>query len=127
MIVNRDGGRRISLDSPEESLLLAKPSFRIAHGGGQLMTEESDEFATILEWVRQGAPYGASGVRLERLEVHPAEQVLEGSGAQQPVVVVGRLSDGTTRDMTGEVRYAVNDEAVVAMAGDGLVVARAPA
>ena len=126
MIVNLHEGRRISLDSPEESLLLAKPSFRIAHGGGQLMTEESDEFATILEWVRQGAPYGASGVRLERLEVHPAEQVLEGSGAQQPVVVVGRLSDGTTRDMTGEVRYAVNDEAVVAMAGDGLVVARGP-
>ena len=121
MIVSGHDGRRISLEAPGESLLIAKPAFQVAHGGGQLMTAESDEYATILEWLRQGAPYGVSGIRLERLEIHPAERVLEGPGARQPIVVVGRLSDGTTRDMTGEVRYSVNDEAVVAMDGGGIV------
>ena len=126
MIVSAQDGRRVSLDSPEDSLLIAKPAFRIAHGGGQLMTAASDEYGTILEWLRQGAPYGASGIRLERLEMHPAERVLEGPGSRQPIVVVGRLSDGTTRDMTSEVRYAVNDEAVVAMDKDSQIVAKGP-
>ena len=100
MIVNGHEGRRVTLGSPADSLLVAKPTFRIAHGGGQLMTVDSDEYATMLEWLRQGAPYGTSGTRLERLEMHPAERVLVGAGSRQPVVVVGRLSDGTTRDMT---------------------------
>ena len=124
MIVNGHEGRRVSLETPADSLLIAKPTFRIAHGGGQLMTADSDEYATILEWLRQGAPYGASGIRLERLEMHPAERVLEGTGSRQPVVVVGRLSDGTTRDMTGEVRYSVNDKAVVVLDQDGGIVAK---
>ena len=124
MIVRRDNGRRISLQAPEASLLLAKPSFRIAHGGGQLMTPESDEYRTILNWVRQGAGYGSPGVRLERLEMYPGESVLAGAGAAQPLVVIGRLSDGSTRDMSDEVRYAVNDAAVVSAVEDGRVTAQ---
>ena len=126
MIVSGHDGRRVSLGTPAESLLLAKPAFRIAHGGGQLMTPESDEYGTILEWLRQGAPYGASGVRLERLEMYPGERVLVGAGSRQPVVVVGRLSDGTTRDMTDEVRFAVDDEGVVSLADEANAVAMAP-
>ena len=45
---------------------------------------------------------------------------------RQPVVIVGRLSDGTTRDMTDEVRYAVNDEAVITVGSDRAVIARGP-
>ncbi len=126
MIVGAHEGRRVSLDSPEDSLLLAKPSFRIAHGGGQLMTPDSDEYATILEWLRQGALYGGAGIRLERLDMHPAESVLKGAGSRQPLVVIGRLSDGSTRDMTGEVRFSVNDEAVAAMDVGGAIVAKGP-
>ncbi len=126
MIVNGHEGRRISLESPEDSLLLAKPAFKIVHGGGQLMTDASDEYHTILAWLRQGTPYGADGTRLERLEIYPAEQVLAGAGVRQPVVIVGRLSDGTTRDMTDEVRYAVNDEAVITVGSDRAVIARGP-
>ena len=126
MILHGDGGRRISRDAPEESLLLAKPSFRIAHGGGHLMTAASDEYSTILAWLRQGAPYGSSSIRLERLEMHPGEHVLAGPDTHQPVVVVGRLSDGTSRDMTGEVHYSVDDEAVVVVDADGTVVSQGP-
>lgn len=115
MIVAGHGGRRLDRTSPAESLLLAKPAFRVAHGGGQLLTAESDEYRTILEWIRQGAPYGAIGPRLERLELIPGERVLAEAAPPQPLVVMGRLSDGTTRDMTDEVRFAVDDEAVVSL------------
>ncbi len=126
MIVTQGDGRRVSLAAPEASLLLAKPTFRTAHGGGQLMTEDSDEHATLLEWLRQGAPYGAQGVRLERLELHPAENVLRGAGREQEVVATGRLSDGTTLDLTAQVRWSVEDEAVAKVDTAGRTVAGAP-
>src|SRR4030095_9683180 len=40
-IVKANEGRRVNLKNPEESLLLAKPSFAIAHGGGQLIQKDS--------------------------------------------------------------------------------------
>ncbi len=126
MIVRARQGRRVAYENPEEALLLAKPTFRMPHGGGQLMGPESDEYATILAWLRQGTPYGTTGVRLERLEMHPAESVLEGKGSRQPMVVIGRLSDGSTRDMTDEVRYSVNDEAVVVLDPHGSIIANGP-
>ena len=124
MVVRKHDGRRVSLDSPEDSLLLAKPSFKVAHGGGQLMTEESDEYRTILNWVQQGAEFGAAGTRLQKLEIYPSEPVLVGAGVSQPIVVMGRLSDGTTRDMTDEVRYAVDDIGIVSNVERGRVVSK---
>jgi hypothetical protein len=112
-IVRGQDGRRVQLDEPEKSLILAKPSFAIAHGGGHLMTPESDEYRTILEWLRQGARFDSSGPSIERIEIFPSERILVGAGARQPLVVVGRLSDGSTRDMTDEVRFGVDDTAVV--------------
>jgi len=119
MIVSAHEGRRISFDKPEESLFLAKPTFQIAHGGGHLMTAESDEYRTILNWIMQGANLSDDGARLESLEMVPAERVLVGAGVRQPVAVIGRLSDGSTRDMTGEVRYSTLDEAVVSAISEG--------
>ena len=124
MVVRKHDGRRVSLDSPEDSLLLAKPSFKVAHGGGQLMTEESDEYRTILNWVQQGAEFAAAGTRLQKLEIYPSEPVLVGAAVSQPIVVMGRLSDGTTRDMTDEVRYAVDDIAIVSNVERGRVVSK---
>ena len=114
MVVSEHGGRRVDSDSPENSLLLRKPSFQLVHGGGQLMTPESDAYRTLRSWLQQGAPLDSDGPRLERLEMYPRERILLGPGRRQPLVVVGRFSDGTSRDMTREVSYSVADEAVVA-------------
>ena len=56
--------------------------------------------------------------------IYPRERILAGVNARQPVAVIGRLSDGTTRDMTAEVRYTVNDEAVISPPRDGVVTAK---
>ena len=123
-IVQGGEGRRVNLADPAKSLLLQKPSFEIAHGGGQLMTPESDAYRTILQWLQQGAPLRSDGAQLERLEIYPRERILVGAGATQPLVVVGRLSDGTTREMTGQVHFSVDDEAIVSGVEQGIVTAR---
>lgn len=112
MIVTKHDGRRVNLQNPEHSLFLRKPLFEAPHGGGRLMTRDSEEYKTLLAWLRQGAKLESGGARLLSLEMHPSEILLSGEGASQPVAVIGRLSDGTTRDMTREVRYSSNDESV---------------
>ena len=49
-----------------------------------------------------------------------------GAGTEQRLVAVGRLSDGSTRDMTREVRYFSSDEAVTAVSPAGIATAVAP-
>ena len=124
MIVQNHDGRRVNLGAPDESLLLRKPSFQLAHGGGHLISPESDDYQMILRWLEQGAKFDQPGARRERLELYPRERILAGAGAKQPLVVVGRLSDGTTRDMSERVSYAVDDEAVVSPVENGAVTAQ---
>ena len=53
----------------------------------------------------------------------PSERILVGPGNEQRLVVIGRLSDGTTRDMTREVHYATADEGVVKAGASGTLTA----
>jgi hypothetical protein len=123
MITTAHKGRRVDLAKPENSLLLRKPTFALAHGGGHVIEESSDEYRTLLEWLRQGAQRSSTGPRIVRLEVQPRERILS-PGAQLQLSVVGYLSDGNTVDLTRQVRYAVNDEAVVAVSAAGGVTAK---
>ncbi|MCX6597584.1 MAG: DUF1553 domain-containing protein [Acidobacteria bacterium] len=123
MITTAHKGRRVDLAKPENSLLLRKPTFALAHGGGHVIEESSDEYRTLLEWLRQGAQRSSNGPRIVRLEVQPRERILS-PGAQLQLSVVGFLSDGNTVDLTRQVRYAVNDEAVVAVSAAGGVTAK---
>lgn len=113
MIVEGHGGRRLNRQTPEQSLLLRKPSLQIPHGGGHLLSKQADEYQTILKWLVQGAQAASGGPRIQSIELYPKDRIFAKLGMRQPVVVVGRLSDGSTRDMTAEVRYSVNDESIV--------------
>ena len=126
MIVNHHEGRRVNLKNPEESLILKKPSFTIPHGGGKVLPQDSEEYQTLLNWLKQGAQRSTSGVRLTKLELVPSKRVLEGKGLQLQAVVIGRLSDGTTRDMTREVRYSTNDDTVATLTLEGKIQAISP-
>jgi len=123
MILKAHGRRRVDIVKPENSLLLRKPLFEIAHGGGRLLTKDSDEYKTLLSWLQQGGKLDSDGARVSTIELYPSEQVLTGKGTRIRVVVLGRLSDGTTRDMTGEVRYSSTDEVTAAVKLDGEIIA----
>ncbi len=121
MIVHEHSGRRVNLENPAESLLLKKPTFAIAHGGGHLMTTDSEEYETLYRWLEQGAQLNHSGAQLVRLELYPNQQILIGNDASQKLIAVGRLSDGTTKDMTEHVHFTSADDAVARVSSDGTV------
>src|SRR5262245_27043019 len=51
-------GRRFNRADPGRSLMLAKPTQEVAHGGGQRFEINSRYYKTILDWISAGVPYG---------------------------------------------------------------------
>ena len=62
--------------------MLAKPTMRVPHEGGQRFAEESEAFETIVEWISQGAPFGDPAAdSVARIEVEPTEILLRNPDA----------------------------------------------
>src|SRR5437667_12006546 len=51
-------GRRFNRAEPGRSLMLAKPSQEVAHGGGERFPKDSAYYKTIYNWIAQGVPFG---------------------------------------------------------------------
>ncbi|MFN0018232.1 MAG: DUF1549 and DUF1553 domain-containing protein [Pirellulaceae bacterium] len=101
-------GRRILPASPEHSLLLAKPTARLPHGGGLRLTEGSPDHELLVQWIRQGMPWGkADSPTLKSLRISPTERVL-GINDRQQILATAIYSDGQERDVTAAASYASN-------------------
>jgi hypothetical protein len=111
---------RIDLKNPEKSLLLLKPAMAVPHGGGKRFDINSDDYNTVLAWIRKGAPFddgaGSAQPRLTRLEVFPPIAIMPVNG-QHGVIVTAHFSDGHTEDYTREALYSLNAEDVATIAG----------
>jgi hypothetical protein len=118
---------RINLSDPAKSLLLLKPTGATSHGGGKRFDAESDDYKTILEWIRNGAPYSTgdpSGeAKLSRLELFPVMAILP-LEAEHRLLVTVHFSDGHTEDYTHQALYTVNDGEVASISAAGVVSAK---
>ena len=120
-IVTEARGRRVFPAAPHESLVLKKPTMRVAHEGGKRMERDSDAYRTLFRWIAQGTPYTVpDDPTLARLEIEPAEQTyaLE---ARQQLRVRAHYSDGTTRDVTQLTHFLSNDDDIAAIDEHGLL------
>jgi len=103
-------GRRVVSADPPASLILAKPSFAIPHGGGKRFAKDSLEYRVIEEWIAAGTPPPSpSDVEIRGLEVFPAAAVLE-PNAEQQLAVRARYADGHTEDVTRWVKFSSSNE-----------------
>lgn len=94
-------GRRLNLAIPEDSLMLTKSTGEVPHTGGKLFDEKHPFYATLLEWVRDGANYDPEDISLPvKVEIEPKQFLLEGEGKKIPLTVKATYSDGTDRDVT---------------------------
>ncbi|HEY1602189.1 MAG TPA: DUF1549 and DUF1553 domain-containing protein [Pirellulales bacterium] len=99
-------GRRIDGLEPDQSLLLLKPTMRVAHEGGGRFAIDSPEYALLRSWLAEGARDDATTApSLVRLEVAPAEVVLIEPRDEVQVRVTAHFADGTSRDVTSLAVY----------------------
>src|ERR1700731_1243371 len=91
-------GRRFNRADPGRSLMLAKPSQEIAHGGGLRLEKDSDYYKTIYNWIAQGVPFGDPAKdSVVEMRVEPKEIFMTKPGETAAVKVVVRYPDGTLR------------------------------
>jgi len=102
-------GRRFNRADPARSLMLAKPTQQVAHGGGMRIELGSHYYKTVLNWISAGVPFGnLTADRVEKLEVLPSEVFMNGPNKTQQIVALAHYSDGAVRDVTQEVNISSN-------------------
>lgn len=120
-------GRRLDLVRPAASLILTKPTGRIAHEGGRRFGHGSIEARALLAWIEQGAPDDPPGAQaIIGLSVAPSERILAPGALEQQLVVTASFSDGETADVTRQATFDVNDPTKAAVAPEGVVRVSAP-
>ncbi len=119
-IVKGAEGRRVDPSAPEESLLLLKPTMALDHGGGRKMAPGGREAELIRRWLEQGAPgLDATDPAVTGLSLLPAERRME-PGQSQAFVALATFADGTTRDVTDDVKFGSLQEGTATVTADGL-------
>ncbi len=120
-IVKQARGRRVFPSSPASSLILAKPSGGVPHGGGVRLPKNSLDYELLSQWVDQGTPVGnANAARLVGLHVSPQERELAAGGEQQ-ILATAIYSDGSFRDVSGAALYSGNAPHVAEVDAHGLI------
>ena len=134
-ILTRDlHGRRVNPIEPDHSLLLLKPTMKLAHEGGKRFDSDSPEYRALRDWIAADMPNDPAGSsRLVQLRVTPDELFLPGevdktsregsSNWRFQIRATAEFSDGTLRDVTSLAVYEVA-QPIVDVSHDGFVSGR---
>ena len=123
-ITREEGTRRINLAIPEESLLVEKAIGTVPHTGGKLFEKESENWKTLVEWLRAGVPEDPKDVaKPEKIELFPPSALLAGNGSTQQMTVLAHYSDGTTRDVTPLTVFQSSNDVSASIDEKGLMTA----
>ena len=116
-------GRRFNRADPARSLMLAKPSQEVAHGGGRRFAKDSAYYKTIHDWIAQGTPYGDPTLdAVIELRAEPKEIFMTKPGDTASLKVVARYQDNEERDVTREAIIESNVPDVASIDADTSVV-----
>ena len=96
------GSRRANLASPNDSLMLKKPSSAVAHQGGHLIDPDSRYYRIVRDWIKNGAKLDLETPKVASVEVFPKNPVLIDADWKTQMRVVATYSDGTQKDVTRE-------------------------
>src|SRR5204862_3027063 len=118
-LVKESRGRRLFLAAPEHSLLVAKASGSMPHGGGVRIPRATAEYETLRGWVAAGAPFGdPQAPHVAAIRVEPRERIVAMNGRQQ-LRVIARWSDGRDVDVTAHARFQSNNDNLASVSVDG--------
>ena len=80
--------RGVSVASPDDSLMLLRPTGAVPHEGGRLFAPGDDYYAILRSWIAQGAALDGKSPRVARIDVTPANPGIDRLGGRPPVRVM---------------------------------------
>jgi hypothetical protein len=112
VLVHAFEGRRVNTQRPESSLIFAKPTGYLDHGGGQVLDEESAGAKRLLQWIRSGAPRGGQR-ELKQLVISPLRHWSQSAPAEVPLVALATFNDGVPEDVTQWTVFTPSDPSAI--------------
>lgn len=118
-----DAARRVNLASPEDSLMLEKPTGAVPHGGGQLMKPGDAYYEVVRSWIDGGATLDREAQKVARIDVFPENPIVPLPEQRQQIRVVATYRGGGVRDVTREAFLESGNTEVASADRFGLVTA----
>jgi len=122
-LIREDYGRRVNTLDAAASLLLLKPTMKVAHGGGKQLHADDDAYSILRDWIAEGAHVDPpQTARCEKLVVYPDQKrVLSLVGGGQQLSAVAQFGDGAERDVSHLVAYESSNTNVATVDQHGWV------
>jgi WD40 repeat protein/mono/diheme cytochrome c family protein len=114
-------GRRINLASPDDSLMLLKPTAAVPHEGQQVIVPGSSYYQLIRDWIADGVKLDLESPRVTSISLSPENPVIQQVGKAQQFRVVASYADGTQRDVTREAFIDTGDMEIATADKRGLL------
>jgi hypothetical protein len=114
-------GRRFNRSSPDNSLMLLKPSGTVPHVGGAVMQPGEPAYDLLRAWIADGVKLDLKTPRVAKIEVFPQGPVVPLIGMKQQMAVVATYSDGLVRDVSSEAFVESSNTDVATVDKTGLV------
>jgi hypothetical protein len=115
-------GRRIDLSVPDQSLLLLKAIGAVPHSGGRRFKKDSEYYQTVLRWIQAGAPDDAESVpSVTGISLVPDKFVFTGKVKTEPLKVVAKYSDGSSRTVNDLALYLTNNKSTADINDMGVI------
>ncbi len=115
-IIDQDAERVAK--SPDQSLLLLKPSGSLDHEGGTLFGVDSPSYELLERWIHEGATNEVLGALVE-LSITPAQLKLSSAAPETDFKVVARFADDSRLDVTNVSVLSVLDDSVAKVDASG--------
>ena len=112
---------RVDVESPDESLVLTKPTDEDNHEGGLRYEKGSWQFNLLSSWIKSGAAAPESIHKLDRLVVEPAELRLQDPDKTVELRALAHWADGTVEDVTPLCRFHSNNDSIAMITEQGSV------
>jgi hypothetical protein len=122
-LVDDNASRHVSLASPENSMMLDKPTGVVPHVGGALIQPGEPYYEVLRSWIADGAKLDTSTPRVTRIEVSPANPIVPRIGGKQQLRVLATYASGEVRDVTREAFLETGNMEVATANKSGLMTA----
>jgi len=116
-IVRDFEGRRTNLNSPHSSLLLAKPTGRLEHGGEVVLDETGDAARLLEAWVASGAKRTGNRHLID-FSITPQRVLANQVDEVMTLRAYAVFSDGTKQDVTALTQFVPADDFSISLSSD---------
>jgi WD40 repeat protein len=120
-LTDDQASRRVNLASPDDSLMLLKPTGAVPHVGGALMQPGEPYYEILRRWIADGAVLKTETPRVVKIELAPSNPIIQQVGLRQQIRVLATYGDGEVRDVTREAFIESGNIEVVSANKSGLM------